>query len=135
MKSGLADLEVLTTMVLDRELARLRELAEVVRQRQRAVADLAEASKDRSAALLREDGAGDLAALNGRDPLWQAWLHRERDQRQAAVARAMAEMEAQRLLAGRAFGRADAVRQMRRAEIATKREVATRRSIAEPGGD
>jgi len=127
MTAALADLEVLTQMVLDRDLARLKELAQCVSECRSAVTEIAQARSERAGALAGSDVSEDLAGLMGRDLVWRDWLREEHSRRQAKLARALADFEAQRIMASEAFGRAEALRHLREAEVAERRLAMTRR--------
>lgn len=127
MTGRLADLEALSRVALDRDLAHLKELADTVRERRSAVEQLARTKAESSGALAGLDPNEALAGPAARDHLWRDWLRREHAWRQTELARAMADLEAQRMVASVAFGRAEALRQLRESEIVERRRAATRR--------
>jgi len=131
MTAALAELEALSRIVLDRDLALLKELAQTVSECRSAVAEIAHARSERTGALAGSDVSVDLAALMARDQLWQDWLRREFARRQAKLARALADFEAQRMTASEAFGRAEALGHLREAEV-TERRLATMRRSPNP---
>jgi len=126
MKTPLADMEQIARALLDRELAELRTQAQAVARCRSAVAALSAAQARRGQALAAGGAETDLAHLTGRDSIWQDWVRRERASRQARMAQALAEQEARRLSARRAFGRAEALGALRLREE-TERQMVQRR--------
>jgi len=127
MTEGLADLELLSRMALDRDLARLKVLAETVRERRSDVEKLTRAKAESSGAMAGLDPVEAFAGPVARDHLWRDWLRGEHLRRQSELARAMADLEAQRMVARVAFGRAETLRQLREADLLERRQAALRR--------
>ena len=130
MSDRLKDLAELTQLASDVEMARLRAANETARGVEAEIARLDAMRTARAAAVTEAGLAGDPAGLAGRDAPWQTWLQRERARLLAEVARASAEAEAQKLAARRAFGRAEALRQLCARETAARRQAIVRRSDA-----
>ncbi|SMH42903.1 hypothetical protein [Maritimibacter sp. HL-12] len=128
MTRGLADLEALSRMVLDRDLADLKTLAKAVGKCRSEVEELARARAESAGVVAGHDPGEGLVGLSARDLLWRDWVRREHALRQSELARAMADFEAQRVVASKAFGRADALRQIRDTESVERRHAANRRS-------
>ncbi len=127
MGKDLEELEKTTKLILDHELAQLRALSEAVAACRAGLAELGQAQSKRAVTLAQSGGADDAAYLTGRDGVWQKWLQDERSRRQAEVARALADLEAQRLVARRAFGRADAFREIKALDAAERKRNGLRR--------
>lgn len=128
MKTPLADMEHIARVILDHELADLRAQAQAAADRRAAVKALSQAQARRGETLAAERAESDLALLMGRDVIWQDWVRRERASRQARLAQALAEQEAQRLRARHAFGRTEALRALRLRDDAERQVISRRRS-------
>lgn len=130
MSGGFDQLAQLTGVILDRELATVRERALHVAGLQARIGEIERALAARGDALAQGPATEDLAGLTGRDAIWQDWVRRERIRLQAELARVMAELEERRLAARRAFGRAEAMRDLKAAEASRRRQQAIRRAAA-----
>ena len=110
----LSRLAALAGLVADSELARL---AEAAAERRAAEAILGQSREDRAAAL--RSSAPDAAHITGTADRWLDLNHTRILQQTAAVATAAAVAEARKSAAGRAFGRAEALKNL--AKKATRR--------------
>lgn len=132
MTAELAEMARVTQLVLDAELARLKDVTAEVAALRAAIAELDDALQTRSAALV--DGADDdCARLSGRDGPWQAWVATRKRALNAALAEAAARREAQGVVARRAFGRAEAVAGLRQAADAERAQRLVRRNAEGSG--
>jgi len=119
MSGALRSLEEITAMVLDAELARLRQLSDELALLRAEAAELAARARARRETLAA-DGP-DLAFGTGRDALWLGWIARERARLNSEIAQLAARREAQRLIARTAFGRVEAIRGLERRAIDVRR--------------
>ncbi|OIP84219.1 MAG: hypothetical protein AUK37_05905 [Rhodobacterales bacterium CG2_30_65_12] len=120
MSRDLAGLEAIAAMMFDAELARLNAVSAELAARTAELAALAEARNARAEMLQSGGGGDDFAFLAGQDGLWSAWLVRTGARLSREAAEIAARREAQRLRAQKAFGKRDALRQMRAREDADR---------------
>lgn len=129
MSEQIAEIARVTQMILDAELARLKEVsAEVATLR--AALDGLDGEVRRRAAQIAGSGDADCARLAGRDGPWLDWVAARRRALNRALAEASARREAQRVVTRRAFGRVEAVSGLVRLEEDGRRQVAARRRIS-----
>lgn len=130
MNQSLNDLEALATIVFDAQMARLNVLTKDLSARQTLLEELAAAKEARSSYLEAGHSENDLAFLVGQDSRWSRWLNQERQRLSKEVAEAAARREEQVLKTQRAFGKRDALRQIReKEEAARSRERARRTNV------
>lgn len=130
MNRSVHDLETLATIVFDAEMARLNVLTKDLSARQTQLEDLAAAKAARSAYLEAGQSESDLAFLVGQDARWSRWLNQESQRLSKMLAEAAARREEQVLKTQRAFGKRDALRQIReKEEAARSREQARRTDV------
>lgn len=134
MSDGLRPLQDLTQILLDAELARLRQLSEETRLRQGDVARLGAALSARSEQLESTDSMDDLAFRTGQDARWQAWTAREKKRLMREAAEVAARREAQRKKAQRAFGQVEALAGLRRLEAEKRKLRQARKLHSDPEG-
>jgi len=134
MSDGLRPLQDLTQILLDAELARLRQLSEQTRLRQGDVARLGAALSARSEQLESTDSMDDLAFRTGQDARWQAWTAREKKRLMREAAEVAARREAQRKKAQRAFGQVEALAGLRRLEAEERKLREARKLHSDPEG-
>lgn len=116
MSRDLEGLEAIAAMMFDAELARLNAITGELAARTVELSALAAARKARAELLRAGEGGNDFAFLAGQDALWSAWLVREGMRLSREAAEIAARREEQRLRAQKAFGKRDALRQMRARE-------------------
>ncbi len=108
MSKTLQDMGRIGRMVLDSELAQLkdanREMDEIRKTIQALDAELAARSK----CVMQED-AQDLALLTGQDEPWRDWIGARQGDARQALAKAAAEREEKLARARHAFGRVQAI--------------------------
>jgi hypothetical protein len=122
MRKDLQNLEALAAMVFDAELAKLNDVSKLLAVRNGELTALAAARAAR-AEVLRAGSAGeDLAFVTGQDARWSAWLARTGARLSREVAEVAAQREDQRLRTKKAFGKRDALRQMREHEEKERRQ-------------
>jgi hypothetical protein len=129
----LAELGRVTGLVLDAELARLRDVTAEVAAVRLQIAELDEALRDRTAVLRHGEGA-DCAHLAGRDGPWLDWVAARKRALNAALAEVAARREAQRVVARRAFGRAEALSGLLLLDDADLRQRQARRLVSDAVG-
>lgn len=112
MSRDVDGLEAIAALILDAELARLNVISGELMAR-KAKLDNLEAGRSAWAELIRSEAGEHSAFIAGRDALWLAWLTRTRARLSVEAAAIAAQREEQRLRAQKAFGRRDALRQMR----------------------
>ena len=135
MTDGLRPLQELTGILLDAELAKLRQLTEETRSKQAALETLGRALRVR-ASQVKQDGVGeDLAFCTGQDARWQAWTAAQQGRLRREAAESAARREAQLKKAQFAFGRVKALDGIRRFEAEERAQRVARRLHADPGGD
>lgn len=128
MRRGISELEVLAQIVFEAELARLKTLSQEVNEQHAALSELAAAKSQRQAALMESELRDDLAFLAGQDALWGKWAFLESARLSRSLAQAAARREDQRLKTQRAFGKRDALRQMREQADAERASAQARRA-------
>lgn len=128
MSREFAELEALAKIVFEAEMAQLNTLSQEVNERRAALSELAEAKAARQTALADGRAIDDLAFLAGQDALWTAWLTLEGAQRSQSLAEAAARREDQRLKTQHAFGKRDALRQIREQDEAERAQMRARRA-------
>ncbi|WP_421702019.1 hypothetical protein [Aliiroseovarius sp.] len=108
MSKALSDMARIGQMVLDGDLAELREVSEridALRARVREL-DAQLSARARTAAQGLEE---DLALLNGRDEAWADWVSAQKAEVRRQLAGLMAEREDKLAQAKQSFGRAQAI--------------------------
>lgn len=127
MSKDLERLEALTRMTFDAELAKLRASAEALVALQAEVGALNKQLRDRGRGLQEAPEGWDFARGFGQDARWQVWITQEKRRLNLAIASKAAEMEAQKRVAKRAFGRLDAIAGLREKASADRKVAAARR--------
>lgn len=127
MRRDLQDLEALTRMVLDAELAKLRAAStEVAAHRAKIAALNAEVAIRAQSVKAAAEGL-DLASSLGQDARWLSWVMQKKKELNAEMSRAAAALEAQQQKAKHAFGRVEAVSGLRQKERDAQRVTEARR--------
>ncbi|HCQ65902.1 MAG TPA: hypothetical protein DIU07_12455 [Rhodobacteraceae bacterium] len=134
MSDRLRPLEDLTRILLDAELAKLRQLSQESRLREDEATRLGEALATRSEQLKTIDPLTDLALQTGQDAQWQAWAAHAKKRLMREAAEVAARREAQRKKAQRAFGQVEALAGIRRLEDEERMLRAARRVHSDPDG-
>lgn len=133
MTEELAELGRVTRLVLDAELARLRDVTAEVAVLRVQIAELDAALRDRTSVLSQGERV-DCAHLAGRDGPWLDWVAGRKRALNAVLAEAAARREAQRVVARRAFGRAEALSGLLLRNDADLRQRQARRLISDAVG-
>ena len=108
MKNALNDMAQIGQMVLDGELAELKDVANRISAVQRELAEMDQLVAAR-AAVARVEGREDLALVNGQDEVWLEWVAHQKAEARMRLAQLSAEREEKLARARRAFGRSQAI--------------------------
>ena len=108
MTKALSDMAGIGRMVLDGDLAELRDVSERIDDLRRQLDALDARLSDRASTAAQ--GAGDdLALMSGRDDAWLDWVAAQKADVRNRIAQLMAEREEKLARAKRSFGRAQAI--------------------------
>jgi hypothetical protein len=108
MSNALGDMARIGRMILDGDLAELREVSDRIEGLRGQVAALDARLSDRATAAARGP-ADDLALMNGRDSAWLDWVAVQKADAGSRIAQLMAEREEILSRAKQSFGRAQAI--------------------------
>jgi len=111
MKKKLHSLKTVSQMVLDTELAKLRDLTEQLTAKSDEISALRQAGRDRVDGLSHGSG-DDLAFVTGQDQRYGKWLEARIREINTDIANLAAAREHQLALTRRAFGRTSALDQL-----------------------
>lgn len=134
MSDDLRPLQDMTRIILDAELAKLRQLSLETRLRQDEVVQIGAALAARSEQLKSADPLTDLAFQVGQDAQWQAWTACAKKRLLREAAEIAARREAQRKKAQKAFGQVEAFKGIRQLEDDERKLRAARRLHSDPDG-
>jgi|GEM_PF-6918840 len=108
MSNTLGDMARIGQMILDGDLAELRDVSDRIEDLRRQVAVLDARLSDRASAAA-QGPADDLALMNGRDSAWLDWVAVQKADAGSRIAQLMAEREEILSRAKQSFGRAQAI--------------------------
>jgi hypothetical protein len=108
MSHALGDMARIGRMILDGDLAELRDVSDRIEGLRGQVAALDARLSDRAIAAA-QGLADDLALMNGRDSAWLDWVAVQKADARSRIAQLMAEREEILSRAKQSFGRAQAI--------------------------
>lgn len=108
-------------MVFEAELTHLNAVSNEMKAKNGELIALAAARTDRAERLRAGAPGDDVAFLTGQDAAWSEWLSKRAKELSRDIAKLGAQREALRLVAKKAFGRQEALRQIRARQAAEAR--------------